>query len=542
MRRRLRPSNPRKPRLGPALAALLLFIAAFAPCTLAQPAPTHPAPAEPIDLERVDPAEHAFDRYYLTLVNDQPAGYSRDYLLVTPDTLRSGYLDVRHESHNGEATSTRLQIDWVETRDFKPILITTINQTADQSVTKTYRFLEDAIELTTAQNGRTTTQTLPPIDAPYLTSAQRYIATNLHRARGDDAFVLQTLDPLIGLTPYRTAYKRLDQPKQTITLADGSQRDAHGYTVTYSVLPGLEIHEWTDPDHRTLGSDFSIAGLEQSSRLADPQVVHTRFQAPELAGRSLVKPADPIDSLRGVKLARYELNSQGLTQDRLPPAAGRQSVELIEPGLARVTLDFTGDTPPRAPQADHPTQAHLAATVHIDHRDKLVRQLADQAVARLDAARKASRDPLRIAYACKNKVSAHLTGVTYTLRDGTASEAARTRTGDCTESAVLLAAMLRAHNIPSRCVIGLAFTTEFAGQTNVFAYHMWTQAWIQTPGDPHPDAGYWLDLDAALFTHTPGHIALAYTNTGEVEQEQLATLFTLMNDLQIKLKQTKPKR
>jgi len=70
-----------------------------------------------------------------------------------------------------------------------------------------------------------------------------------------------------------------------------------------------------------------------------------------------------------------------------------------------------------------------------------------------------------------------------------ASEVARAGVGDCTEHAVLLAALLRAEGVPSRVVSGLVYTQAFAGAQDVFGYHAWTQA--------HVD-GRWIDLDATL--------------------------------------------
>ena len=48
---------------------------------------------------------------------------------------------------------------------------------------------------------------------------------------------------------------------------------------------------------------------------------------------------------------------------------------------------------------------------------------------------------------------------------------------------VLLAAMLRAAEIPSRVAVGVIYVERFAGERDVFGYHMWTQALIDQP-DP----------------------------------------------------------
>jgi hypothetical protein len=81
-----------------------------------------------------------------------------------------------------------------------------------------------------------------------------------------------------------------------------------------------------------------------------------------------------------------------------------------------------------------------------------------------------------------------------------ALEVARKPEGDCTEHAVLLAALGRALGIPTRVANGLAYTDHYAGAEHVFVPHAWAQAWID---------GHWQSFDAALFGFDAGHIALS---------------------------------
>lgn len=89
-----------------------------------------------------------------------------------------------------------------------------------------------------------------------------------------------------------------------------------------------------------------------------------------------------------------------------------------------------------------------------------------------------------------------------TLGVGYASalQVARKPEGDCTEHAVLLAALGRAIGIATRVVDGLAYAPGFAGERNVFVPHAWMQAWID---------GRWQSFDAALGGFDAGHIAFS---------------------------------
>ena len=82
-----------------------------------------------------------------------------------------------------------------------------------------------------------------------------------------------------------------------------------------------------------------------------------------------------------------------------------------------------------------------------------------------------------------------------------ALEVARKPEGDCTEHAVLLAALGRARGIATRVVDGIVYVDNYAGQQHVFVPHAWTQAFVD---------GHWRSYDAALDGFDAGHVALSF--------------------------------
>lgn len=88
---------------------------------------------------------------------------------------------------------------------------------------------------------------------------------------------------------------------------------------------------------------------------------------------------------------------------------------------------------------------------------------------------------------------------------GSALEAFRSRRGDCTEYAVLLAAMGRAQGVPTRVVSGLVYSRYFEGQRHVFVPHVWVHAWTGTG---------WQSFDAALGQFDSTHLAFAVSENG----------------------------
>src|SRR5262249_12940353 len=106
-------------------------------------------------------------------------------------------------------------------------------------------------------------------------------------------------------------------------------------------------------------------------------------------------------------------------------------------------------------------------------------------VAHARAAANGRSNPGILAETMERYVQRKLTKKNFSTAMASAAEVAETLSGDCTEHAVLLAAMLRARQIPSRIAVGLVYVEG----PNAFGGHMWTEAWI---------GGEWIPLDATL--------------------------------------------
>jgi transglutaminase-like putative cysteine protease len=70
-------------------------------------------------------------------------------------------------------------------------------------------------------------------------------------------------------------------------------------------------------------------------------------------------------------------------------------------------------------------------------------------------------------------VSEYIENRSLSVGYASAAEVAASRVGDCTEFAVLTAAMCRAVGIPARVVSGIVYVQSLGGRENVFGGHMW---------------------------------------------------------------------
>ncbi|MCI0683068.1 MAG: transglutaminase family protein [Gemmataceae bacterium] len=101
-----------------------------------------------------------------------------------------------------------------------------------------------------------------------------------------------------------------------------------------------------------------------------------------------------------------------------------------------------------------------------------------------------------------------------------ADHVARTLVGDCTEFAMLTAAMCRAEGIPAKTAMGLIYADVSSGP--VFAFHMWTEVWID---------GRWRSLDATLGLGRVGAAHLKISDQSWHDERSLTPLLPVVRVL-----------
>jgi transglutaminase-like putative cysteine protease len=258
---------------------------------------------------------------------------------------------------------------------------------------------------------------------------------------------------------------------------------------------------------------------------AEKNVALAEGEAPELMLRTFLTPDRPIDAARASTHAVLIL---AVDDGSLPdiPETGAQSVERVHGKAARLTIDTARHAAAPAGDVGDADFSRSSATITSD--DDRVKALAVAGDPSPQTAEKARR-----------AVHAFINRKNLDVGFATAAEVARTHTGDCTEHAVLLAAVLRAMHIPSRVASGLVYADEFEGQEGIFAYHMWTQALLDLGHGPT-----WVDLDATLpdaVSFDATHIALVVSALADGQTDQVFTsLVSAIGRLKIKVESVTP--
>jgi hypothetical protein len=197
---------------------------------------------------------------------------------------------------------------------------------------------------------------------------------------------------------------------------------------------------------------------------------HERSEPPAEPPQSVVRVAQPIGAVRltgNVAALRDGKPVMFIVQGASGPALSRLSTSHPE---ARTTGDSIAIGPGALPSAV--LDRHRTPSFLIDSDQPAVLALAQGVPAGVTPAE------------LRNLIGAHFERVQYG-DFWTASRAAARKAGDCTEHAVLLAAVARSLGMPARVVLGYAVLTD---QENGYAFgHAWTEI---------HDGKQWQRLDA----------------------------------------------
>jgi transglutaminase-like putative cysteine protease len=175
----------------------------------------------------------------------------------------------------------------------------------------------------------------------------------------------------------------------------------------------------------------------------------------------------------------------------------RQRLENLDAKTRSFELHVSAQRGPEKGSKDEPAPAQefLESNFFINWDNDLVKGHAARATAALPARASAWEK----AVAIERWVKANMKAFEFTQAMATADNVARNLSGDCTEYAMLAAAMCRSVGVPSRTALGLVYAES--GGKQYLAYHMWFEVYAE---------GQWCPLDATLGMGGvgPGHVKI----------------------------------
>jgi len=480
--------------------------------------------AAPIDWK--DPPQGVFeDRWYLVTVNGQRAGYSRTATKRVGQTIESlSFIEMAIGRGSAEIKLVLRSLQR-ETLTGEPLSFEVEQHMSLATVKKTGVIRDGRVYITSTDQGRSL-QTDYPWDPRSKMAWGIALATRGEPLAVGKTFELWTYDALVKPSgPVRTEVRIVSREKIDVL---GRRVDAFKAESTTHMGVPITTISYVDETGADLRMTMDLGFVKAEMIACDKEVALAKSTtAPELFVQTVVELGRPLDA-RAMRRIRYRLHLADKATEGMFPSTSMQQVvrrddRMVEIDVRRIDWETLGQATSQPLSAD--LRPYLQASAFLNADDPAVAALARKTVG-------SEKDPVKMADLLRRCVSTYVDKKDLTVGLASASEVVRSRQGDCTEHAVLLAAMARAVGIPARCVGGMVYVSHMAGKEHVFGFHMWTQVWL---------AGQWVDIDGALEQTDcdPSHIAMAIMPLNEDGMADIAVgIIPFIGKIRIEIVQT----
>ncbi|MBN1505970.1 MAG: transglutaminase domain-containing protein [Sedimentisphaerales bacterium] len=277
---------------------------------------------------------------------------------------------------------------------------------------------------------------------------------------------------------------------------------------------------YVDNDLRALKNHLPIAGMIVEMIACTKEFAMGSNDVLDLIDKMFVKSPEPIEDVRSTTSITYVLNPAPGAKFTIP-STDNQKVEPQADGRIILTAEPVAPTGGVFPyKGDDPALLEAVKPTRFLQSDrKEIVALARRAVG-------GTQDSTEAAKRIEAFVAEYIENRSLSVGYASAAEVAESRQGDCSEFAVLTAALCRAVGIPAQVCVGVAYVDEFGGMQG-FGGHAWAQAYVGA--DRQGRGGQWLGLDASFKGsgrggYDAGHIALAVGNGDPAGFFNMATI------------------
>ncbi|MEK7995423.1 MAG: transglutaminase-like domain-containing protein [Planctomycetota bacterium] len=290
-------------------------------------------------------------------------------------------------------------------------------------------------------------------------------------------------------------------PKQSVDLL-GRVVTLQQVTTTLN-MPGagdIITTSYVDEDLRVQKSIMPIAGIQVEMVACAKEFAMGGNDTLELIDKMFLASPQPLDNPGQARSITYYLVPTKDIPEVTIPSTDNQKVQQLKNGRATVTVE------PVAARAGvkFPYRGRDKTVLDATKPTRFLQSDHEQVIALARQAVGDTEDAADAARKIEAFVGEYIENRSLSVGYASATEVAASRQGDCSEFAVLTAAMCRAVGIPAQVVVGVAYVSDFGGHQG-FGGHAWTQAYV---------GGRWIGLDASFRGggrggYDAGHIALA---------------------------------
>jgi len=511
--------------------------------TTEQAASDKPATEEP---KMVEPAWQAEEPVSVKAGSEQAQPEETEYFAVFMEGKKVGYaIQNRAVAGNKVTTSVELKItlsrvgvsvsvqtqaSTIETIDGKPLGFE-LEQALGMMVTKTVGTIDEQGKVT-VKTGQQQVEFDWPSGA-VMSEGMRLLHLKHGLAEGT-TYTAKFFDPsmmqVVDVEVKVGSKQNVDLLGRVVALTEVQSN------ISSAQIGALISTEYYDDKLRLQKSITPVMGMTIEQVACTKEFALGQIDVLEVVDKMFMVSPEPLDDIGSVRSITYTLSpvrdpaekvSNGVSQTKETaglkiPSNDNQKVKWLSNGKVILTVEpvvaprgvrfpYHG-TDPTALEALEPTR-------YVESNQKVIIDLARRAVGR-------TKDAAEAARRIEAFVADYVTDKSLSVGYASAAEVAVSRQGDCTEHAVLTAAMCRAVGIPAQVVTGLAYVSQWRDFKSGFGGHAWVQVYI---GDK------WVGLDAAfksagLGGYDAGHIALA---VGSGNPEDFISLLNTMGRFKI---------
>jgi hypothetical protein len=245
---------------------------------------------------------------------------------------------------------------------------------------------------------------------------------------------------------------------------------------------------WVDDDGMVRRSIAPLQAFRVEMAACDEACANAPDQDVDLLRAAMVSSPRPLPASLRTGAMRFVVAVRGSHPNPFMDT-DEQLVTPLGDGLYQIDTSYAQPYD----DEDRPTREDTAANPWVQSDAPDVRALASKVVGDAD------KNILKMRR-LRAFLTDYIDGKDLDIGYASALETLHSRRGDCTEHAVLLAALARSLHIPARVVTGLVYVDHYGGAQHVFIPHAWVQAWVE---------GHWVSYDSAQGRYDTTHIALA---------------------------------
>ncbi len=469
-------------------------------------------PADEATPPATETANESTDRWGVVYVGRQRVGYVHETSEPMPQKDQQ-LLRTTQETHLnfqrfGQPTVIQTYLETVETADGELRSFAFESRNPPANVTRTSGVVEgNQLRLTSETAGKSESKTFPwnrETKSPsWLERNFQVTPLDEHEKRSFRVYIPE-------LNQTATVTIEADD-METERMLDGERKRLLKAQVERSTDP-FPIDVWLTESGEAIKTSLPIFGKQLITYRVSQEEALRKIAGAELdLSMDTMVSVKPIPNAHRTRKIVYRITTPDEDPTKFLPSEAYQTLRPVDEHTADLTvtaIDPQGQGD--GPEAD---PVYLQATRFLQTNDSNVQALSDQVPQEITK-------PADVAIRLEKIVHESLTNKNFSTALASAAEVAASREGDCTEHAVLLAALLRAKKIPSRIAVGLVYVQSLNG----FGGHMWTEAFL---------GGRWVPLDATLGQGGTGaaHIKLAESSFADDAPAPVTTFLPLMNIL-----------